>query len=320
MSRPSPSRPSPSRREVLRWGAGAGGTAVLATLGIAVAAPASAVGPSGSDWMAALDGGLPLTRLTIPGTHDSWCTDPANGTEWSHTQNWGLPQQLEKGIRFFDIRLNGLQGTASELGVYHDRFYQYHRFQDVLNACRDHLRRFPGEVLVMRVRNERAGGQALGDEEFARRIGYYLDDPAMNYRSLFWTEPRWPRLGEARGRIVFVADFGNSWPVIQWSSGSNGFFRTQDTWQGVSTGQKSTLVEQWFDRAFYDQGAAEMYVNFTSYANGLWPKTQAGAILPRVFRYLDARKTERIHLGIVPMDFPDFDERIVGLLIGKNFL
>ncbi|GAA3021176.1 hypothetical protein GCM10020229_35470 [Kitasatospora albolonga] len=313
------SRPAlPSRRQALTWGAA--GAAALAGAGVGLARPASAAALYAPDWMARLDGGLPLTRLTIPGTHDSWCTDPGNGTEWSHTQNWGLPQQLEKGIRFFDIRLNGLQGTADEMGVYHDRYYQYHRFQDVLNACRDHLRRFPGEVLVMRVRNERAGGQALGDEEFRRRFDFYLDHPSMNYRGLFWTNPWWPRVGEARGRIVLAADFANPWSVIQWSSGTNGFFRTQDTWQGVSTSAKAGLVEQWFDQAFYHQDAAEMYCNFTSYANGLWPKTQAGAILPRVHRYLDARRTERIHLGIVPMDFPDFDERIVGLLIEKNFV
>ena len=51
-----------------------------------------------------------LLRMTIPGTHDSCCTDPSNGTEWSHTQNWGLTQQLQEGIRFFDIRANGLEG------------------------------------------------------------------------------------------------------------------------------------------------------------------------------------------------------------------
>ncbi|WP_051818247.1 hypothetical protein [Kitasatospora sp. NRRL B-11411] len=88
-----------------------------------------------ADWMGRLDAARPLLGLTVPGTHDSCCTDPAHGTEWSHTQNWGVPEQLTQGVRFLDIRCNGLQGTADELGVYHSDAYQYVRLQDVLDSA-----------------------------------------------------------------------------------------------------------------------------------------------------------------------------------------
>ncbi|MFF3004065.1 phosphatidylinositol-specific phospholipase C [Kitasatospora sp. NPDC057940] len=313
---------SPTRRDVLRWGAGAGG-ALLAAAAFSPDAAAAAAAPaaaavSPSVWMSALDDATPLTALTIPGSHDSCCTDPLHGTEWSHTQNWGLPEQLQRGIRFLDIRCNGLAGTADELGIYHSDNYQYVRLQDVLDQCRAFLAANPGEGLVMRVRNEYAGGNRLDDAEFQRRINHYLD--GLGYRSLFWTNPWWPTLGQARGRVVLAADFANPWSVIQWSSATNTWFATQDTFQGISLAAKSKAVTDWFDRAFLDQGSARMYVNFTSYANGGWPKVNAAAIMPPVRDYLNARRQQPAHFGIVPMDFPDFHTDVLQLLIDKNFI
>jgi 1-phosphatidylinositol phosphodiesterase len=305
---------SPTRRDVLRWGAVAL-PAVGGLLWPLTARAADAVDPSA--WMAALADTTPLTALTIPGTHDSCCTDPWHGTEWSHTQNWGLPEQLQRGIRFLDIRCNGLAGTADELGIYHSDAYQYLRLQDVLDQCRDFLATCPGEAVVMRVRNEYAGGNRLEAPEFQRRINHYLDD--LGYRPLFWTDPWWPTLGQARGRIVLAADFANPWSVIQWSSATNPWFATQDTFQGVSLAAKSQAVIDWFDRACGDQASPRMYVNFTSYANGGWPKVNADAVLPPVRDYLAARRQQPAHLGIVPMDFPDFHTDVLQLLLDRNF-
>lgn len=63
-----------------------------------------------------------------------------------------------------------------------------------------------------------------------------------------------------------------------------------------------------------------MYVNFTSYANGGWPKVNAAAIMPPVRDYLNARRQQAAHFGIVPMDFPDFHTDVLQLLIDKNFI
>ncbi|MET8630318.1 hypothetical protein ABZW30_42560 [Kitasatospora sp. NPDC004669] len=95
---------NPNRRDLLKLGGGA----LAATLGLtATATAAAAASWNSANWMAGLPNGFKLTQLTIPGTHDSCCTDPVNGTEWSHTQNRGVPQQLERGIRFLDIRCQG---------------------------------------------------------------------------------------------------------------------------------------------------------------------------------------------------------------------
>ncbi|WP_329012307.1 phosphatidylinositol-specific phospholipase C [Streptomyces sp. NBC_00690] len=299
---------------------GVGAAAGAAALGLPNVANAASW--SSRNWMSSLPDSRSLTRMTIPGTHDTCSNNANNGTMWAKCHNWSIWDQLERGIRFVDIRLNGLQGTANEMGVYHGSWYQDIRYQDVLNACDNHLRNNPREVIIMRVKNENAGGQALGAAEFRRRFNFYLDHPSMNFRPRFWTNPSWPTLGQARGKIVLVADFANPWTVLQWSSGWNSFFRTQDIWDGNGQGIqfKRDKIIEWFDHAYFNQNAAEMYVNHTSYANGVWPSTNASNIFPTVRYYLDQRKTQRINFGIVPMDFPDYDTEVLRLLIDKNFI
>ncbi|MGW2254673.1 phosphatidylinositol-specific phospholipase C [Kitasatospora sp. NPDC001660] len=308
------------RRTALKAGAAALAAGALTTTPAAATGRVPrASGVNDDEWMRHLDDRLPLTGLTIPGTHDTCCTDPMHGTEWSHTQNWGIPDQLRRGIRFLDIRCNGLEGTASELGIYHSDNYQYIRLQDVLNQCTSFLSAHPGEVLVMRLRNEYAGGNRLDPAEFQRRFTYYMDD--FGFRRWFWTNGWWPALGDVRGKIVPAADFDNPWSVIQWSSGSNSWFDTQDRWDGMENFQKARLVTAQFDKAFRNPASKQMFANFTSFAGGLdFPRHNARFIMPEVLEYLDARKTQRARFGIVPMDFPDQYPGVLRLLIDKNFV
>ncbi|MFD8750286.1 phosphatidylinositol-specific phospholipase C [Kitasatospora sp. NPDC059577] len=313
-----------ARRDLLKWGAGFGGAVALGGgLVLPTAARAAArTTPRGlptDGWMSRLDGNLSLLDLTIPGTHDSCCENPAYGTEWSHTQNWGIPQQLEEGVRFLDIRCNGLQGAPDELGIYHSDNYQHLRLQDVLDRCRTFLQARPGETVVMRLRNERSGGQALGDDEFMRRIDHYFD--GLGYRDLFHLYG-WPTLGAARGKVVLVADFANPWGLIGWSSGQNEYFDTQDAWQigGIDPlGTKGQYIVAQFDKARLNPGRSTMFVNFLSYAGGYWPKDSSQRLMDRsIYPYLNARTQQSGRFGIVPMDFPDFHVNVLQMLIDQN--
>ncbi|WP_030057198.1 MULTISPECIES: phosphatidylinositol-specific phospholipase C domain-containing protein [Streptomyces] len=314
-----------TRRDLLKWGAGVGGSAALGSLALpSTAWGAARTTPRGlptDDWMSRLNGDLSLLDLTIPGTHDSCCENPNYGTEWSHTQNWGVPQQLQEGVRFLDIRCNGLQGAPDELGIYHSDNYQHIRLQDVLDQCRSFLQAHPGETIVMRLRNERAGGQALGDEEFMRRVNHYLD--ALGFRSLFHFYG-WPTLGTARGKVVLLADFTNPWGLIDWSSGQNDYFDTQDVWQISGSdplGRKGQYIVAQFDKAFLTPNSPKMFVNFLSYAGGYWPKLSSQNLMDHaVYPYLNARTQQRARFGIVPMDFPDFHVNVLQMLIDKNFV
>lgn len=276
-----------------------------------------------ADWMGALPDALSLLRMTIPGTHDSGCTDPANGTEWSHTQNWGITEQLQRGVRFLDIRANGLQDHLDDsFGIYHAGYYQGITFDGVLAQCRDFLLQHPHETIVMRLKKENGTNNDVG-ARFKDVLNVYLD--TKGWRPWFLLADQVPSLGEARGRIVLIAQFDNDWPVLQWPGGDNDFlsnqwFSLQDIYQGLSwPSQKTAKVTQQFDNAAGDQNSALMYINFTSYAGGGWPKTNADAIMPGVQSYLNGRLSDRTHLGVVPLDFPDFHSDTLRTLIDWNW-
>ncbi|MFD7919888.1 phosphatidylinositol-specific phospholipase C [Streptomyces sp. NPDC059740] len=300
---------------------GGGGASARAATTARTAATVGSASPA--DWMDALPDTLSLLRMTIPGTHDSCCTDPANGTEWSHTQNWGITEQLQRGIRFLDIRANGLQGHLDDsFGIYHSGYYQGITFDGVLTECGDFLRQHPGETILMRLKKENGTNNDVG-AHFKDVLNVYLD--TKGWRPSFLLTDQVPSLGAARGRIVLIAQFDNDWPVLQWPGGDNDFlsnkwFSLQDIYQGLSSpSQKSAKVTEQFDNATRDQDSSQMYVNFTSYAGGGWPKVNADAIMPGVQSYLSGRLSDRTHLGVVPMDFPDFHSDTLSTLIDWNW-
>ncbi|QLY31830.1 phosphatidylinositol-specific phospholipase C [Nocardia huaxiensis] len=325
---------------------------LAATLGAAVAAglptapayatprPPRRVVAAPQSWMSNLPDDRSLLRLTIPGTHDSCSDSPLNGTPWAQTQNWSLADQFAHGIRFLDIRCNGLQDHMSDsFGIYHGPAYQGITFDGVLNECRTFLTRNPGEVLIMRVKKENGTDNDVG-ADFERIFKGYLD--IKGYRSLFWIGDHVPALGAARGRIVLITEFDNTLPALRWPGGDNGnlsnsTFYVQDRYQnrglaglesgsagtgstrtGSSGGDKFDYIAACFDKAATDPANTQLYINFTSYADRAWPVDNAAAIMPKVERYLTEKQGVPAHLGVVPMDFPDLHPKVLDLLLERN--
>ncbi|MBL1075234.1 phosphatidylinositol-specific phospholipase C [Nocardia sp. 2] len=314
-------------------------TTLAAAALVATAAPARAV-VAPHAWMSAVPDDVSLLRLTIPGTHDSCSMSPLNGTPWAQTQNWSLADQFAHGIRFLDIRCNGLQDhMADSFGIYHGPAYQGITFDAVLNACRTFLARNPGETLIMRVKKENGTANDVG-ADFDRIFKGYLD--AKGYRPMFWIGDRIPTLGESRGRIILITQFDTTLPALHWPSGDNGTisnstFYIQDRYQnrglaglesgsagtgstrtGSSGGDKFDHIAACFDKAAADPNNTQLYINFTSYADRAWPIDNAAAIMPRVQRYLTENQHTPAHFGIVAMDFPDRHPTVLDLLLARN--
>ncbi|MFI9030315.1 phosphatidylinositol-specific phospholipase C [Streptomyces sp. NPDC053560] len=300
----------------------AGAPARALTAPTAPAAGRSAAAADPARWMSALSDGITLTRLTVPGTHDTCATDPMNGTEWSHTQNMGIPEQLRRGIRFFDIRLGTPPpDVPGELGVYHGSYYQDITFNTVLDQCRDFLRSSPGETVLMRVKNEHGLTDAQLSDKFAEYLG------PKGYGDLFAIRPTLPALGTARGKVVLITQFASGLSAPAWPAGDNGtfsneWFELQDHY-ATSVDTKRQDILRHFDAATSHQDSDRLYLNFTSLApdaaNGFrWPKHLADAVMPAVLDYLAAPRPG-VHLGVVIMDFPEFHPPAVESLIARNF-
>ncbi|WJV46039.1 phosphatidylinositol-specific phospholipase C [Streptomyces flavofungini] len=282
-----------------------GATATAATA--LLAAPASARTRTRAlgtqNWMAGIDAGTPLQRLTIPGTHDSGARF---GGWWVECQNTTLGQQLGSGIRFLDIRCRAFEGSFT---IHHGAFYQNLNFDDVLGACRDFLRGQPTETVLMRVKQEYS---QESDATFRAIFDDYLD--RRGWRSLFHIGDGWPRLGDVRGKVVLIADNGGLPGGIRWGDG--GLFDIQDDYNAVPAA-KFPKIEAHFRKAAAQPG--KQYINFVSTAAAIPPRWNADDLNPRTHTLLESAEGRTWHgLGIVPMDYPNTRAGLVESLIAHN--
>ena len=279
-------------------GAAATGAALLAGTPSARAA-GTALGTR--DWMAAHGDPTPLQRLTIPGTHDSGARF---GGLWTECQNTTIAQQLDSGIRFLDIRC---RVTGGSFAIHHGAFYQNMMFGDVLVACWDFLAAHPTETVLMRVKQEYS---TESDATFRAVFDDYLD--RRGWRPLFHIAPGVPTLGEARGKVVLLADNGGL-PGLRWADGT--YFDVQDDYQAEPFAKWTRIRDQFREAA---GRPGPFYVNFVSTAAGLPPRWNADRLNLQTHSLIDGEGAGWKGLGIVPMDYPNTRSGLVESLIRHN--
>ncbi|MFF4168918.1 phosphatidylinositol-specific phospholipase C [Streptomyces sp. NPDC001744] len=253
-------------------------------------------------WMAAHGDGTELNRLTIPGTHDSGARF---GGPWSECQNTTIAQQLDSGVRFLDVRC---RVTGGSFAIHHGSSYQNMMFGDVLIACRDFLAAHPSETVLMRVKQEHS---EESDAAFRAVFDDYLD--RRGWRPLFRIGDRLPLLGEARGKVVLIADNGGL-PGLKWWDGEQ--IALQDDWNALPDA-KYPKIQEHFRAAVARPG--KLYVNFVSTSAYLPPRWNSDRLNPLVHGFLDgAELAGRTGLGIVPLDFPNTRSGLVEALLRHN--
>ncbi|MFF2921268.1 phosphatidylinositol-specific phospholipase C [Streptomyces celluloflavus] len=281
------------RRSFLRSTAVLSAAGVLAGVGsgqfTAGATGRGATVLSVQDWMAGLGDATPVQRLSIPGTHDSGARI---GGPWVACQNTAIDAQLNSGVRFLDVRCRAIE---SVFAIHHGAFYQELMFGDVLNACQAFLRAHPSETVLMRVKQEYS---EVAAEEFRRIFDIYLDD--KGYRSLFRLEGGLPTLGQARGKVVLLAD-SDGLGGVRYADPE--LFDIQDDYMTEPFG-KYPKIEAQFRKAVAQPG--KLFVNYVSTAALLPPRSNADRLNPQVKNLLEGSGTSGwTGLGIVPMDFPN---------------
>ncbi|MEU3184679.1 phosphatidylinositol-specific phospholipase C [Streptomyces sp. NPDC006923] len=288
-----------TRRAFLTGALAVSATALIGA-GPAVAAPPRALAVQ--DWLAGFADSTPLRQLTIPGTHNSGARV---GGLWVACQDTSVADQLNSGIRFLDVRCRAFDNAFS---IHHAAYYQNLNFDDVLGACRDFLRAHPSETVLMRVKQEYS---TESDAEFRRIFDTYLD--GRGWRSLFRLDPTLPTLGEARGRIVLLADNAGL-PGVRY--GDSALFDIQDDYEAEPFA-KYPQIEAQFRQAAQQPG--KMYINYVSTAALLPPRWNSDRLNPQVHTFLDGAEASGWRgLGIVPLDFPATRAGLVESLIRHN--
>lgn len=157
-------------------------------------------------WMRNFKDSTPLSALSIPGTHNSPTCHKALPSV--RCQATSPPEQLDNGIRFFDIRVqpeNPSDPTSDKLALVHAVFpisltgTKYLR--DLLNEVYTFLDHNPSETVIISLKREGTGNAT--DQHLSRILReHYAGDT-----NRWFTEPRIPTLGEARGKIVLIRRF-----------------------------------------------------------------------------------------------------------------
>jgi 1-phosphatidylinositol phosphodiesterase len=282
-----------------------GGAAAASAAGL-LAYPGTARGATGTlgvqDWMAAFGDGTPLRALTIPGTHDSGARF---GGLWVECQDLTVGAQLNAGIRFLDVRC---RVTGDAFAIHHAAFYQNLMFGDVLVACRDFLAAHPAETVLMRVKQEYS---EESDEAFRRIFDLYLDQ--KGWRPLFHIDAALPSLGQARGKVVLLADNGGL-PGVRY--GDPALFDIQDDWNAEPFAKRPKIEAQ-FRRAVAQPG--KLFVNYVSTAAALPPDWNADRLNPQVRGFLNGTEMlGRTGLGVVVTDFPEQASGLIDAILRHN--
>ena len=275
-------------------------------------------------WMSQVPDNLLLSQLTIPGTHDSASLfESATSLGFAKTQNLNLGQQLNLGVRFFDIRLN------KNLDVYHGPVFQRLTFSQVISTCAGFLRTNPSEAILMMINASDPGDNNKDPDPFARAVGNAMNGAG----SLFSLGKQIPTLGDVRGTIQLLRRYpaGRTTPVgidlTDWPENtryelkrnSDGVgYVVQDHWQccatpGGRTDKRNEIMELFDNAALVTQiKPALFFFNFTS-ANRVPvfnPERNASYLNPFTLGLL-GQTPLRARGGVFAMDFIDQEQTLI---------
>lgn len=158
-------------------------------------------------WMQELSDETPLSALSIPGTHNSPTCHRALPSV--RCQAHSPREQLENGVRFFDIRVqpeSPQDPTKNGLILVHSVFpislsgTKY--FRSLIDDIYDFLDKNPSETLIVSIKREGAGNAT--DAQLSKILRYHYAEDV----SRWYTAPHLPTLGEARHKIVLIRRFG----------------------------------------------------------------------------------------------------------------
>ncbi|KAM9006916.1 1-phosphatidylinositol phosphodiesterase-like [Ara ararauna] len=239
------------------------------------------------DWMAGLPDALPLSLLSIPGTHDSLSLF---GGRRLRCQSWGLEAQLAAGVRFLDVRCKLARG---ELHVYHLCTFQRASLRGVLRRTLRFLRAHPGEAVLMRIKEELPIFSRPG---FAAQLQRCLLEEGQGS---VWCQEEMPTLGQVRGKIVVLEALAQEVLGIPYEQLS-----ISDAWNVLSLERKWMQARRHLERAASGDPAT-MHLTFCS-GNGLFtcPEEVARFVNPRCYQHLRRRRGQPVCWGVVIMDFP----------------
>lgn len=149
----------------------------------------------------ALPDSIYLSQINLVGTHDS-CTAFCTMSNMARCQSLTINEQLEAGVRFFDIRLgtkagrfflvHALAGCYSDAGRKNILY-----FDEVLGNFKEFLKNNPEETLVVSIKQDRG-------IMYCGFFSLFYDRFIKGNEDYWYLKNKNPLLGECRGKMVLM--------------------------------------------------------------------------------------------------------------------
>lgn len=158
---------------------------------------------NGTNWMGQVDNLIPLSQLNIPGTHDCGTKYVDKKPEKYQCQSLSVQEQMEIGVRYFDIRCadggkDNVQYIKHSSAFCKNEQGNFLTVDELIKTGKTFLKNHPTETLIFQIKNEAGGGN---DARLCNHLGQYIVNETL------WSQNRIPCLQEVRGKIVLVRRF-----------------------------------------------------------------------------------------------------------------
>jgi hypothetical protein len=243
-----------------------------------------------ANWMSQLTDDVKLCDLLMPGTHDAGTYRWNTVTPMVKTQTLSFTEQLESGVRYFDLRgwADNKYTTAARsvlnsaiLGRYKDLKFEDIQvthgdnaagkisllFSEVFEQLYGFLRTHPTESVMLQVKMDYRDGNVFKDDS---KVEDVLKTMIAKNSSFFYTANDLPHLGDVRGKIVLInrvhgqgygfniTDFPNNPEGV-----SKGRYAIQDNYEKIAQPGKIKAVTQFLNNFCTTPG--RLNLNFLSY-------------------------------------------------------
>ncbi|KAI0999149.1 hypothetical protein K3495_g9045 [Podosphaera aphanis] len=281
-------------------------------------------------WMSTLQDDIPVSALSIPGTHNSPTCYTALPSV--RCQAVGVAEQLQNGVRFLDIRVQPERPADPS----HDGLILVHSafpisltgnkyFCDLMTTVYRFLDASPRETVIISLKREGVGKAT--DQQLSR----ILYDHYTRDQRRWFTENRIPLLREVRGKIVLIRRFaldeslrgendGKGWAIDAESWPDNcadgmclsGEIMVQDFYEVAQASDIKKKISYSIEQlhrsarsithpstALSGVARVPFSMNFLSASNFwspfCWPDRVAAAVNPKIVDHLCRNYHERIH-------------------------
>ncbi|CUM63546.1 uncharacterized protein PRCAT00001124001 [Priceomyces carsonii] len=291
-------------------------------------------------WMKEVDDNTKITKLSIPGTHNSAACHTALPSV--QCQGKSITDQLNHGVRFLDIRVGKLflkEGDeAKDLQVIHGKFPVKIPFPlkltDALKEVYEFLEHNKSETVIVSLKQEGSNDWNNNKDEFGNLI---WDKYINNHKNNWYLNPQLPKLKDTRGKAILFRRFGVNdenkrkqfgFDAASWkyntTEDDRGSFVVQDFCEiqsGDDIKKKVKYVKDLAKKAenYLKNHDDKLYINFTSGSNFFdhecWPEKVAEAMSKGGIEDVYAKG-----VGIIVLDYIEKNDwKLSKDLVDKNF-